>query len=307
MPALLGLAPGAVGLVLAMLLIALRSRRRPNLGARLRAVTAMGVSVALVIEILVLASGSWPFQSVAQPPPFEWLSSIPGQWQFAAPLAAGLVAVAAQAVPAPSTPASGQAALTRRTPFAFTSRRWLIVTGALVAVSALSAVVGGLASQPDEDGNYTMWLQDAGLGTIGTLIYGWHYSIPNLLLLLLLAAVTLITLALIARPPIANDAAGDLEKRRLRSRNVLASCCGALMLHLGAVFTFFAFTANLNTGTPVGDAVIPLYPPFAALAPVLIIVGIAGITAGLTTWFTLLLEQLRVAATRRAKDSAGAR
>ena len=55
-------------------------------------------------------------------------------------------------------------------------------------------------------------LQDAGLGTIGTLIYGWHYSIPNLLLLLLLAAVTLITLALIwqQRPVIPWPIAGTL-------------------------------------------------------------------------------------------------
>lgn len=306
MPVLLMLAPAVIGVVVAMLLIRLWPRLLPNLPQRVSTLAATGLGLALTVEIVMLASGSWPFQTIGHPEPFEWLSFIPGQWQFAAPLLGGLIAAALQSLPAPTRPPRKAAELAPRTPFTFAPVRWLIGAGVLVAVAVLLAVLGGMASQPDEEGAYTMWMQDAGLGLVGRLVYGWAFSGPSLLLLLLLILATLLGLTFIARPPIWENTAGDLANRRSRSRTILATTCGAVLIHVGAVLVFLAYTANLSTGVPVGDALIPVYPPFAVLAPVFGGLGIGALIAGFALWLRLLIEQLAAATATRSRDTAHA-
>ncbi|QEW03036.1 hypothetical protein [Microbacterium lushaniae] len=306
MPTLLAITPGLVGLLIAMVVIRLWPHSVP-LVPRIRSVSAgVGLGLALTVEIVVLASGNWPFQSAGHPWPLEWLSGIPGDWQVAAPLLAASIAVAFQAVPVPARPPSTTAVLTRRTPFAFAPKRWLITAGVLITVAAALAVAGGLASQPDEDGAFTMWVQDAGVGSVGRLIYGWAFSLPSVVLLSLLGAATLLALLSVARPSIAEDAAGDQAIRRSWSRTILATTCGAVLIHVGGVLTFFAYTANLRTGVPLDDAIIPVFPPFAALAPLLIVLGVGAIIAGFVIWFRLFLEQMSIAAAVRHSDAGHA-
>ena len=303
MPALLMLAPAVIGVVVSILLIRTWPRLLPSLPRRVRILAAVGLGVALAVEVVMVASGSWPFQSVGFTTPLQWLSLIPGDWQFAAPLLGGVIVTALQCVPTPSGPRREVAELAPRTPFTFASAAWLRGTGIAVAVAVLLAVTGGLASRPDEDGAYTMWLQDAGLGIVGRLIYGWAFSGPSLLLLLLLTVTTLLGLTLIARPPIAEDTAGDVAARRARSRTILVTACGAVLIHVGTVLIFFAYTANLSTGVSVGDAVVPVYPPFAVLAPALLGLGIGAIIVGFVLWCRLFIEQLTAIAARHSHAS----
>ncbi|KAF2414662.1 hypothetical protein B1729_03515 [Microbacterium sp. B35-04] len=303
MPVVLMLAPAVIGVVVAMLLIRLWPRAVPLLPRRVVALTTIGLGAALTLEVVVLASGSWPFQTIGHLAPLEWLSLIPGGWQFAAPLLAGLVAAGLQCVPAQAGPRRKVAQLAPRTAFSFAPARWVIGAGALTAAAILLALVGGMASSPDERGEYTMWMQDAGVGAVGRLIYGWAFSWPSLVLLLCLTGTTLVGLSLIARPPIGDDPTADMAARRSRSRTILVTVSGAVVLHIGAVLIFFAYTANLNTGVPVGDAIVPIYPPFAIFAPLCLGLGIGAVTVGLVLWFRLLIEQF-AAARATAHESA---
>jgi hypothetical protein len=288
----LTIALAVIGVAVAALLIRSWPRPAPALVRRLSALGVVGIGFALALELVVLVSGSWPFYSIGHAAPLEWLSSIPGEWQFAAPLLGGMVASGMLSMPAPPQVRRGGAALARRTVFTFASVPWLTTTAILIAVAVLLALAGGLASRPDEGGRYTMWMQDAGVGDVGRLVYGWAFSGPSLLLLLLLATTTLVGLALIARPPVAPSAEIDVAIRRARSRTLLATTCGAVLLHIGAVFVFFAYTADLNAGVFVGEHVVPVYPPFAALAPVFLGLGIGALVVGAVVWFRLLIEHL---------------
>lgn len=301
--AVLMIAPAVIGLVLAMLLTRLWPRVVPDLPARARVWVVIGLAIAVTVAVAVLGSGNWPFQMVTLPGPLVWLSTIPGEWQFTAPLVGGIVAAGLQCIPAMPRPRRTVADLARRTPATFAPRGWLAFA-IVIAVSAVAlAVVGGAASQPGEDGAYSMWMQDAGVGTVGRLIYGWAFSGPSLLLIAVLAATTVLGLALIARPPVAEESAGDLEIRRFRSRTILMTASGAGLIHLGAVLIFFAYTAALNTGIPLDDALVPVFPPFAFLAPALLILGVCAITTGFVFWFQVLIEQLAATRTRTASHA----
>lgn len=295
---LMVLAPAVMGVVAAVLLVRLRPRSVPNLPPRLTTLATVGLGLALVMSFVMLASGSWPFKGVGDSS-LEWLSRTTGGWQFAVPLLGGVIATVLQCVPASVGKQLGVAELAPRTPFSFATFPWLLGTGALVGVAFMAALLGGLASRPDEDGAYTMWVQDVGLGTVGRLIYGWSFSAPSLLLLLLLTVATLIGLTLIARPSIAEPAAEDLANRRSRTRTLLATTSGAALIHLGTVLIYFAYTANLSTEIPVGDALVPVYPPFAVLAPLFLGSGIGAIMVGFVLLFLLLIEQLTAASAKR--------
>lgn len=292
MSVVLMIAPAVIGLVLAMLLARLRPRVLPDLPAWARVWVVLGLVVAVSLVIVVQATGNWPFQQITLPTPFAWLSAIPGEWQFTAPLVGGIVAIVLQCMPTRPRRRRAVADLARRTPLTFAPRGWFAFAIVVAISSVLLAVVGGVASQPDEDGAYSMWMQDAGVGTVGRLIYGWAFSGWSLILLAALAATTVLGLALISQPPLADDPARDLGTRRSRSRTILKTASGGGIIHLGAVLIFFAYTAALNTGLPVDDALVPVFPPFAFLAPALLVIGVCAITTGFVLWFRVLIEQL---------------
>lgn len=306
MSILLILALAVIGVVTAILVIRLWPRPVPDLPRRVTALAVVGIGLALAIEFVVLASGSWPFQTIGHAAPLQWLSDIPGEWQFAAPLLGGVVATVLLSVPTPAHARRQGAALTRRTPFTFVSLPWLVAAAVLGAVAILLAVVGGLASRPDEDGRYTMWMQDTGLGDVGRLTYGWAFSGPSLVLLFLLAIATVVGLALIARPPLVGPVEEDVAIRRARSRTLLGATCGAALIHVGAVLVFFAYTANLSAEIPLGEALVPVYPPFAALAPAFLGLGIGAIVVGFVLWLRLLVERLTTGNRTRNGDPAHA-
>jgi hypothetical protein len=306
MVALMGIVPAVMGVVAAVLLVRSRPRSVPNLPRRLTTLATVGLGVALAMSFVMLASGSWPFQSVGDSSLLESLSRIIGGWQFAVPLLGGVIATVLQCVPASAGQRKGVAELAPRTPFSFATVPWLLGTGVLLGVAFVAALLGGLASRPDEDGAYTMWVQDVGLGTVGRLIYGWSFSAASLVLLLLLTVATIVGLTLIARPSIAEPAAEDLANRRSRTRTLLATTSGSALIHLGTVLIFFACTANLSTGIPVGDALVPVYPPFAVLAPLFLGSGIGAIIVGFVLWFLLLIEQLTAASAKRESTATHA-
>jgi len=264
--------------------------------------TVIAVSLALAcITYLNLTFG----YSVLHPPLSahipNWVLDVNNLWG----LAIGIIAVALLAFPIRAHTSRGHASLTRRTPFSFGRRWWFAGLTTIVSTIVTVTVLAGLASEPDEDGRWRNFTVDAGSSlSFGTNIYGWYYSVPGLILLAALIAVTIVVLWLIARPAMGTDHDDDVRMRQLRTRNTLAVASGALLIHLGSIFTSLSATASLRGGAVIGDNGWGSWTtPFAAMQPSLVFVGVAVAALGYAIWFGVLLSALL---TRRATSTASA-
>ncbi|MDJ0349131.1 hypothetical protein [Cryobacterium sp. PH29-G1] len=183
--------------------------------------------------------------------------------------------------------------MARRTPFSFGRGWWFI--GVIIIIGAVLAltVAAGMASEPDEQGFWRILVVDTGVGGGSTTIYGWYYSRPALVLVAALAAVTVVALWLIARPPVGVDEANDVQLRRLRTLNILAVASGALLVHLGGILSSLAGTAFFNGGVRTGNGGWMVFgTPFAALEPALSLAGIAVTALGYALWVGVLLSAI---------------
>ena len=116
---------------------------------------------------------------------------------------------------------------------------------------------------------------------------------PALTLLATLIAVTLVALWLIARPSLSASHDDDVRMRQLRTRNTLAITSGALLIHLGSVFTSLSNTALLRGGAALGESGWGSWTtPFAAMQPALLYVGLGIAALGYALWFGVLLSAL---------------
>lgn len=261
--------------------------------------TAVGVSVALLADVLVrlMVGGT---SALRLPRPDElarWLVDA----RFVLPLLLGIGAAIILAFPLPTHTSRGSASLARRTPFSFGQGWWFI--GAIIIVGAvlIVTVAAGMASQQDEQGFWRILVVDTGVGGGSTAIYGWYYSRPALALVAVLAAVTLGALWLIARPAVGVDQVNDVQLRGLRTRNILAVVSGSLLMHLGEILTSLAGTAFFHGGVATGNGGWMVFgTPFAALEPALSPAGVAVTALGYALWVGVLLTAIPARRTVRA-------
>jgi hypothetical protein len=287
----LGFRTVIIGLAIGLVCWLVRGRKdRLPLGA-VAATTLTAVGLALVCIIYLSAAFGFP---VLQPPLSEYLPRWVFETRMSWSLALGLVAAAILIFPLRAPTSRGQATLTRRTLFSFGHRWWFAGATTIIGTIVTITILAGLASEPDEEGRWRTFTVDAGNElSFSTQIYGWYYSLPALALLAVLIVVTMVALWLIARPPISADHINDVWMRRLRTRNILAVTSGALMLHLGTIFTSLAGTASLQGRAAIGDIGWGSWStPFAAMQPALTVVGIVIMSLGFALWFGVLLSAL---------------
>ncbi|WP_010204144.1 hypothetical protein [Salinibacterium sp. PAMC 21357] len=286
-----------IGLALAVVWWLARGRKSRLPAGLTAAVTMTATSLALASILYLNAAIGF---SVLRPPLSEHLPLWVFEMRILWALAIGILAVALLAIPIGAHTPRGHASLTRRTPFSFGRRRWFAgittIVGTIVTVSALA----GAASEPDEEGLWRNYTVDAGSSiSFGTRIYGWYYSVPALILLAALIAVIIVALWLIARPSLSTNHDDDVRIRHLRTRNILAIASGALLIHLGSIFTSLSNTALLRGGADIGESGWGSWTtPFAAMQPALLYVGLAIAALGYALWFGVLLS---AALTRRAR------
>lgn len=186
--------------------------------------------------------------------------------QFVIPLAAGLIALAMLCVPGRRKPSASTAGIARRTAFTFVSSGWTVALMAIAVVTVALSLAAGLASVPDQAGNYTLFRFQIGTMGAGSTIYGWYYSIPAMFLLMILIGTAWAGLALVARPPLGDAREQDAAVRRTRSRNIAALTTGAIAFHLAAILGSLAGTSSIRVSFPTDTAgVVTAGSPFAAL------------------------------------------
>ena len=289
------------GLVLAVLWVGLRPPRGAAGSPRkVRGFTLVGVGIALFGALIVELSGNNAYSAVTSPLPLTW---VPGDWRYVVPLISGLAGVLVLMLPLLGRGSRGSAQLARRTAFSFAGGRWLVFAGALMGIVVILSVAAGFASSPDEVGRYRMFAMDSGAAEIRILIYGWYYSLPSLIAIALFAGAAAFALRVIAHPPLAADTHHDTAIRRERTRNVMGVFAGGLLVHLGAVLTFLAYTGTSNVGVFQGEDIIPIIAPFAAFGPLLWILGGAASVLGFACWFEIALSSARRPARRRVSVS----
>lgn len=275
-------------------------RRQPPLDVRARVLTAIAASVpAAVFAARMLLD---PLSLFVNFPSDLW--ELLSESRFLLPLVLGLVATAILGVPSRPRHLPSTAHLTPRTWRSFVSRGWLVMTVATTALITVLSLAGGFASEPDDQGRYRTYNVVLGPSTsVGTNIYGWHYSVAPLIVVALLLIVTWGALAMIARPPLDGDAEVDTAARRLRSANVSRIAVGAMLLHLRMILISFASTSAL-TGTFHVDRgeYFRAWTPFSALTGVLEISAAATGIIGLGLWIYTALTALP-SARRRERPS----
>ncbi|WP_394216359.1 hypothetical protein [Brachybacterium vulturis] len=262
----------------------IRRGARPVLVGRVPTAAMAGIAVlVMAVHPLLGAAPLWIDASSAL-----WQSLIDSR--FALPLLLGVLVLIPCAVVRPHSSTPTGPRLMPRTWRSFLSTWWL---GALLGVLALIVgltLASGMASQPNDAGEYTMYIVDVGPDAIGATIYGWHRSLVPSVLWVLLCAATWWTVSRIARAPLTTAQDADVTERRLRSTNAVRVALGALVLHLEAILHSLASTSRVTGSFASGERL-----PFSAGTPSSALTGaldvlaqVAGIL-GLALWvFTLL-------------------
>ncbi|MCC4908887.1 hypothetical protein [Microbacterium sp. cx-59] len=280
--------PAVAGLIVGLVVWAIRRKAWATLPTRRRLWTAGGVGIALALWVAYSWWSVFPF----------WLPSfgedgfvVFGFLPHVVPLVLCLVALAFAGVPSRVAGAKGAAQLSARNLFTFAPRPWMFLLAGVSAAIVVLTVVAGLASGPDEDGRYLMYtVQMSTNSSAGTSIYGWFYSVPCLVLVALVVAVSLLSLWAIGRPPLAADRERDSARRGEQARVVLGVASGGLLLHLGSILNSLYGTSMLRGGLDAGLAGwVELGTGFAAIGPALLVAGYIAIVAGLAAWWMVLL------------------
>ncbi len=209
---------------------------------------------------------------------------------FTAPIVAGLVAVVVLMLPVARRSGGRTADLHRRTLTSFAKRSWILALGGTVVLMVVVALWAGSASVPDDQGRYTMyWIDLGSAGSMGSPMYGWHFSMPSLALAALLVAAALLAAGLISRPALALDRETDVAVRRWRTSNVMAITIGALLLHLARVANSLAGTASIYGQTQTDQGLFTTGTPFAGLEGPLRLAADILAAGGWFFWFSVLL------------------
>lgn len=279
--------------------LVIRRGARPVLVGRVPAAVVAGIAVLVMALHPVL--GAAPLRLDA--PTEVWRTLIDSR--FALPLVLGLPALLPFAVVRPRPSTAAGALLAPRTWRSFLSSWWLCALLGVLALILGLTLAAGLASQPNDAGEYALYAVDFGSGAIGATIYGWHYSLVPSVLWVLLCAATWWTLTRIARPPLDPAQGADVTDRHLRSANAARIALGALLLHLAMVVRSLANTSRM-TGSFSGshDLSFSAGTPFSALTGSLdVLAQMAGVL-GLALWVFTVLTAVAVPSASRASRAA---
>lgn len=218
----------------------------------------------------------------------------------ALPIALGIGAIALLLI-RPSTPRpAATASLAPRTMRTFTSLAWIITLPGLVLAIVALTWAAGAASVSDHEGYRTMYEVTVGTaGSVGTTIYGWYYSLPSLLLLAALVALTIFAWWWIPRRAWDGDVDRDTAFRRLQASNIGRAACGALLVHLGVVLSSLAATSELGGVFSSDDlGTVRVGASFAAIGALLWWSGEIVRVAGLAMWVIIALTGMPTAERR---------
>lgn len=281
--------PLVVGIVLALVWWLIWGRRA---GLRFGAVGGFTLAAGLFVllgEAALLLMGTFFLLPLELPDALgTWL----GDYRFVLPLLLGIVGVVLLVFPVQSRDAQGVAELSRRSPASFTRARWFIAPGLVLALIVLFSVLAGAASERDPmTGRYTMYFVDlGGEHGMGTGIYGWFYSVPALVLVGALVLIIIVGLFLIARPALGLDRGWDIRVRTIRTRNIIAAGTGALLLHLGLIFSSLAGTAALRAWFTTSEGTARFWTSFSALEPALTAASMLCAALGVAFWAVIALS-----------------
>lgn len=229
--------------------------------------------------------------------PFDvprYLSERYRDYGYTIPLLLGILGLVLLAFPVRARGGRGAAELTRRSLVSFVRGRWFAPPSVLLALILFITITAGAASQPDhETGRYTMYFVDlGGERGMGTGIYGWFYSIPAMILTGILIVVTIVGLFLVARPPLAEDREQDICVRTTRCRNIIAAGTGALLLHLGLIFSSLAGTASVRSVFTTSEGPVKFWTTFSALEPTFIVASMLCAALGAALWVSIGLSAI---------------
>lgn len=267
---------------------ALQKRSTVTLARGMRIAFVAGSAAAL----LALVLGPHFLTFAAALTQDEWVTRLTfndSQFQFALPLAVGVMAVGATLL-TPKSRGGGptSANLARRSLISFSRRSTLIWITALGALAVLAALVAGPTATQDDRGRSRMIMFDSGYGSAGTETYGWYYSAPALGALLLLLVVTGLALHRIAEPPLQLDAERDVGARRVASELIGLQVIAALLFHLAQILRMFNSVGSISgtfSGPDLGaETQLQFWSPLAALSPGLLIISLAVSAAGGLIW-----------------------
>jgi hypothetical protein len=288
---IMALGPVIAGVILASLWWLVRGRKR-GLPSGALGVFALAAGLTLVIIGVALRLFAGPLTLLLDlPGPFrDWHAD----YRFALPLCLGILGVTLVALPIRARNGRGAADLKPRTALSFVRGRWFATPAAVLALILIFTITAGAASEPDDrTGRYTMyWVNLGGERAMGTSIYGWFYSIPALILLAVMIATAFLALVLVSRPALDHDQERDVYTRTVRSCNIVWIGTGALLVHLGLIFSSLAGTASMRSTFATSDGAVRFWTTFAAIQPVL--AGAASVAAalGFTLWTAVALSAI---------------
>lgn len=291
--------PLIVSLLAAALFAGATRPSSASLPTPVRVTTGIGSASAIG---LVLVQDAWWSAPWLFPIPFPYLgsdTSLIFTIRLMLPLIACSIALIIIAVPPPKPGPRGSAALAPRNPLTYAPTSWLWALTVTTVALAVVSVLAGLLSSTDEFGRHTMYEVEANDSSAATTIYGWWFSAWGLIAVLVVFAIAFVGLVVISRPALGVDHESDAIARRTRSRNLVIMATGGILLHFSAVLTSLAGTSSLALSFQAGSAgMITLGTSFAALGPVLGVVGWLAFPAGLAMWWFVLFSIVPLRARR---------
>ncbi|MEP6481873.1 MAG: hypothetical protein ABJA94_07690 [Rhodoglobus sp.] len=190
------------------------------------------------------------------------LSDVVAWWRYATPVLSALVTlcvllglIVLRGTIKPEHPVVSAA---RRTWSSFGPRRGIIATSCLALAFLATTIAAGLASSPDDRGQY-IYLEipapNTSVDPLRPWFYGWAYGVPVIICVAALVAVTWLTLRSNAvRPFLRPETTG--AEQRVRSEIAASAvyiAAAGMLLALGGAFRFIGQSGSYSRLT-VGDA-----------------------------------------------------
>jgi len=290
MTVLMVFGPTAAGLVGALIARILWLRDLPRNDRAVTTMTVLAGAVPVIAFIVLRLISWWSSPPAAADDIYEL-----ERFRAVLPLALGSIAVVLLAVRFPRGARSTSADISPRTLRTFLGGWWVAGVLAVGALVLALTIALGVPSRLDGAGRYTQRWETIGTNGArsGFGTYGWYYSVPAMIALVLLLAVTAIAWWSIPRPAWDAPAERDAALRRLRAENVGRTALGAMLVHLGFVLSQLrgaATTAAELLSPHEGTVTIP--SPLAAMESIFAWAAPVAEAVGLSLWILIALSAI---------------